>query len=136
MGANASASDPAVYDQITDRQPPFDTANDDVATEAIDDMAAMMNTYISRRYSIPITNTDDLAALRPINRFLAEWQLWATQPANTEIPERVLQQYRQARDFLDALAAGEIKLPSEGSTSQMSFGSWEEVLTEDVSKQL
>lgn len=108
----ATASDmqlrlgPAELQQLTDTQiPRLGDTNEAVLTAALDDATAMINGYIMGRYTLPITDANALAALRPHCCSIARFTLMS-QSAD----EQAIKAYDQAIAYLTAVGKGTILL--------------------------
>lgn len=94
----------------------------DQVTEFIDQESARINSYITARYTLPISGTESLLFLKRICIALVTWRvsdILSTRKTQM-LPNGMISQdlsgataYKQAVKDLKALAKGDIKLPDE-----------------------
>lgn len=91
---------PALYDLPSQQA---DLTADIAAAEAI------VNSYLGRRYTIPVTNSTALTAVKPLCMALLE-EIGHRRGIGAEIPEKVKDAAEVARKQLEAIAAGTMTL--------------------------
>jgi phage gp36-like protein len=113
LGQQASATNPGVADQLTDRVS-FATLNEAELTSALSSAEAQIDGKVGTRYQVPVDTTlsANLANhLKWMTLQLAGWILWQAFPRE-EIPARVTAGYDNVKDQLDDIQAGEAVLAS------------------------
>lgn len=100
----------ALYVQLTDDSG-TGSADEDKVTEARQGAEAEIDSYVGRRYAVPVDTTgqDKLAAmLKSMTLDLAEHRLHARRPP---IPEAIRQKRAWAIQWLERVAAGQVVMP-------------------------
>lgn len=112
MGSQ-SGSDPGWYDQLTDRVGGA-TAVDAVASEAIEQAEACVDSYLAGKYQVPIdtTNTRVAALLRGLTLKLVVFNLAVTCPNMGDVLDRIEKMHDDAMSYLKGVAKGTITIPA------------------------
>lgn len=106
----------ADYGPLTDRQT-FTVANDTVGQEIVDGASGMLDSYVARRYAVPVGVTGDTtlaAAVKFHVLRLAQKIAWENCPPRRTIPPRVEEAYKATVAWLVDVAAGKVSLPGAG----------------------
>src|SRR5512133_509293 len=91
--------------------------NESLLTGALAGAHAKVDSYLYKRYAVPVatTNTEAIALLRSITLDIAELEVWGVVGIN----DRVRQRYDDALLWLRDVASGKAGLPSDvGVTAQ------------------
>jgi len=104
----------ALYARLTDRVNGM-TADNTVAQCIVDEAEAEANSYLARRYAVPLDVGDYPELARLIGQRvldIAEYLAWRSSPFVSDLPGRVEALYAEARQWFLRVAAGEIELPA------------------------
>ena len=115
LGNQASSTDPGSYDQLSDLVTAV-TANDTVGQNVIDIAESIVDSYLGRRYAVPVTVSVYASAGALCKRStlaIAVWQLWSNNSRiGNDIPDRVQKAYESTIDLLERIADGSSVLPA------------------------
>jgi phage gp36-like protein len=103
-----------LYARLTDRVNGT-TASTTVAQELVDAAEAEANSYLARRYRAPVdlvTHPELAGPLAARVLDLAEYGAWKSSPFVSDPPQRVHALYASALAWFEAVAAGQVTLPS------------------------
>lgn len=109
----------AVYVQLTD-DVGTGSPDEDTAAEALDGAEGEVNSYLGRRYAVPVDVSDEpslAAVLKSITLDLAEYRLHARRLI---VPEDVRLKRKAAVQWLDRVARAQVVLPSAGALDENS----------------
>ena len=102
--------------QLTDRaDPPLDAIDATVVTRAIDDADDLIDSYIGKRYDLPLVTVPD--RLKRVSADIARYHLHADAPTET-----VRRAFEDAMKFLADVAAGRAVLDVAGSEPAATAG--------------
>lgn len=112
LGQNISSSNPGQYDQLTDKVS-FATLDDTVGQNALDRSSSLIDSYIGKQYTVPITTspTPDVLILREFQ--LAAWDLITSSGANRQLEQfgRFRAMQDDAMNWIKDVASGEACIP-------------------------
>jgi len=80
-------------------------------TEDLTSAYGVVNGSIAKRYQTPVTQSDSLPMLKACQLALASELAWL-RPDNDEIPEKIKDAAKRARDMLKDIREGDLTLPT------------------------
>lgn len=103
----------SIYGKLTDRDAGT-TADDDVGQEILDGAHGTVNSYLAKRFKVPVDVSSDTARAQFLRRHtlnVAEFDAWQGNPFRKDISERVKFSYQDSIKRLGDIAAGKSELP-------------------------
>jgi len=115
LGYSGDASNPAIYDQLTDPVT-LKTADDGYAQTLIDNAQSIMDGWFARRYATPIDTTGDADLARVLREHclnIAQHHAWTKSPLRKSIPRSTQEAHDETIDWLKAVAEGDADIPAD-----------------------
>jgi phage gp36-like protein len=95
--------------------------DESLMTDDLTTAYGVVNASIAVRYQTPVTQSDSLPMLKACQLALASELAWL-RPDNNEIPEKIKDAAKNARDMLKDISKGEITLPAAPAESTAGAG--------------